>query len=203
MVRSSSAGADDQGRFVLATVGTDHHPFDRLVGWIDAWALAAGPRIDCFVQTGPCRAPENAAWARSLSHERLQELMSRAAAVVCHAGPGTIMDCRRAGLKPIVVPRRRSLGEVVDDHQLSFARRLAGLGHVKLVQTENELKAALDAVVDDPRTYRIEPTRDADLSATIRRFAALAEPLLGHPGSGLGSATPTRETIPPAFGGDQ
>jgi UDP-N-acetylglucosamine transferase subunit ALG13 len=180
LVRSSSAGEDDNGLFVLATVGTDHHPFDRLVEWVDAWAFAVGPQVDCFVQIGPCRAPENAGWARSLSHDRLQNLMSRAAAVVCHAGPGTIMDCRRAGLKPIVVPRRRFLGEVVDDHQLSFARRLAGLGHVELVQTQDELKAALDAVVEDPLTYRIDPTRDGDLGATIRRFAALAERLLGH-----------------------
>ena len=201
MVCSSDVGGGDHGYLVLGTVGTDHHPFDRLVRWIDAWALVAAPKVDCFVQTGPARAPENAAWARSLPHDRLQELMSRAVAVVCHAGPGTIMDCRRAGLKPIVLPRRRSLGEVVDDHQLSFARRLAGLGHVELVQTENEFKAALDAVVDDPLTYRIDPTRDADLSATIRRFAALAEPLLGHPGSEPRSSA--RETLPPAFGGDQ
>ncbi len=126
--------------------------------------------------------------------------MSRASAVVCHAGPGTIMDCRRAGLKPVVVPRRRFLGEVVDDHQLSFALRLAGIGHVKLVQTEGELKDALDAVVDDPLIYRIDPTRDGDLSATIRRFAALAEPLLGHPGSGPRSATPPARRSPPRSG---
>jgi UDP-N-acetylglucosamine transferase subunit ALG13 len=201
LVRSSDVGGGDHGYLVLGTVGTDHHPFDRLVRWIDAWALAAAPKVDCFVQTGPARAPENAAWARSLPHDRLQELMSRAAAVVCHAGPGTIMDCRRAGLKPIVVPRRRFLGEVVDDHQLSFARRLAGIDHVNLVQTEGDLKDALDAVVDDPLIYRIDPTRDGDLSVTIRRFAALAEPLLGHHGSGRGSATPTSETLPPAFGG--
>ena len=25
-------------RTVLVTVGTDHHRFDRLIGWIDAWA---------------------------------------------------------------------------------------------------------------------------------------------------------------------
>ena len=181
MVRSSDVGGGDHGYLVLGTVGTDHHPFDRLVRWIDAWALAAAPKVDCFVQTGPARAPENAAWARSLPHDRLQELMSRAVAVVCHAGPGTIMDCRRAGLKPIVVPRRRSLHEVVDDHQLLFARRLAGFGHLELVQTEDELTVALDAVLDNPQTYQIDPNRDADLGATIRRFEALAAPLLGYP----------------------
>jgi UDP-N-acetylglucosamine transferase subunit ALG13 len=181
LVRSSDVGGDDHGYRVLGTVGTDHHPFDRLVRWIDAWALAAAPKADCFVQTGPARAPENAAWARSLPHDRLQELMSRAVAVVCHAGPGTIMDCRRAGLKPIVVPRRRSLHEVVDDHQLLFARRLAGFGHLELVQTEDELTVALDAVLDNPQAYRIDPNHDADLGTTIRRFETLAAPLLGYP----------------------
>lgn len=180
MVRSSSAGGGGHERLVFATVGTDHHPFDRLVGWIDGWALAAEPRIDCFVQIGSCRPPENAAWARYLPRGQLQELMSRAVAVVCHAGPGTIMDCRRVGLKPIVVPRRRALGEVVDDHQLLFARRLAGASYIELAETEEQLTAALDAAVANPGAYRIDPTRDTDLAATIRRFAAYADPLLGR-----------------------
>jgi UDP-N-acetylglucosamine transferase subunit ALG13 len=180
LVLSSDAGGDGRGRLVFATVGTDHHPFDRLVGWIDAWARSAGPGVDCFVQSGACRAPENAAWARFLPRDQLQELMSRAVAVVCHAGPATIMDCRRAGVKPIVVPRRRALGEVVDDHQLLFARRLASAGHIELVETDGQLTAALDAAVADPGAHRIDPTRDTDLAATIRRFAAFADPLLGR-----------------------
>ena len=36
--------------FVFVTVGTDHHPFDRLVQWADEWTTRTG--IACLVQTG-------------------------------------------------------------------------------------------------------------------------------------------------------
>ncbi len=40
-------------RFVV-TVGTDHHPFDRLIGWVNDW-LAGHPDLSAqfFVQSGP------------------------------------------------------------------------------------------------------------------------------------------------------
>jgi hypothetical protein len=69
----------------------------------------------------------------------------------------------------------------VDDHQLLFARRLAGDGHIELVEIEDQLTAALDSAVADPGAYRVDPTRDTDLAVTIRRFAAFADPLLGRP----------------------
>ncbi len=36
---------------VLVTVGTDHHRFDRLIGWVDRWA-AAHPEARVLVQHG-------------------------------------------------------------------------------------------------------------------------------------------------------
>ena len=35
---------------VFVTVGSDHHRFDRLVSWVDAWA--AGRDVDCVIQYG-------------------------------------------------------------------------------------------------------------------------------------------------------
>jgi UDP-N-acetylglucosamine transferase subunit ALG13 len=178
LVLSSNAGGDGRGRLVFATVGTDHHPFDRLVGWIDAWARSAEPGVECFVQRGTSGAPATAASKPFLSHDQVQELVSRAVAVVCHGGPASIMDSRRIGVKPIVVPRRHALNEHVDDHQLLFARRAADAGLIELIEKEDRLRAALDAAIADPSAYRIDPTRDTDLAATIRRFAAFADPIL-------------------------
>ena len=50
---------------VFVTVGTDHHPFDRLCGWADAW-VAAGrhPEVPWFVQSGTSAAPTHAPAAR-------------------------------------------------------------------------------------------------------------------------------------------
>jgi UDP:flavonoid glycosyltransferase YjiC (YdhE family) len=105
--------------------------------------------------------------------------MSNAAAVVCHGGPATIMDCRRAGVKPVVVPRRRALGEHVDDHQVLFARRAARAGDVDLVESEERLRAILDVALSEPGVRRIGRSADGAPAASIRRFQALADPLLG------------------------
>lgn len=192
MARSTDREADGHRQLVLATVGTDHHRFDRLVRWVDAWARSAGPGIECFIQTGTSRSPEIASWEAYLSREQLQDLISRAVAVVCHGGPATIVDCRQAGVKPIVVPRRKRFDEHVDDHQLLYARRAAAAGHVELVETEDRLRTVLDAAVTNPGAHRIDPTRDRDLAATIRRFAAFADPLLGHTDHKSDPATATR-----------
>lgn len=178
MAPSSEIAGDGHRRLVFATVGTDHHRFDRLVRWVDEWARSAGPSVECFVQTGTSGSPKTASSEAYLSHDQLQDLLSRAAAVVCHGGPATIVDCRRAGVKPIVVPRRRSFDEHVDDHQLLFARRTAASGLVELVETEERLRAVLDAVVADPDAYRIDVEESGELAASIDRFRALADPLL-------------------------
>jgi UDP-N-acetylglucosamine transferase subunit ALG13 len=180
LVRSSSDAADAERPLVVVTVGTDHHPFDRLVRWVDTWASDATPRVKCFVQTGTSTVtPRVAEWAPYVSRDELRSLMSNAAAVACHGGPATIMDSRRAGVKPVVVPRRRALGEHVDDHQVLFARRAARAGDVDLVESEEGLRAILDVALSEPSVRRIERSDRGDLAASIRRFKALADPLLG------------------------
>src|SRR5439155_7606154 len=103
----------------------DHHPFDRLVAWIDSWIASRPGQVRCRMQTGTSLPPRHAAFSDYLSPAELEAAMNEAAAVVCHAGPGSIMMCRRLGKKPIVVPRRADLGEIVDSHQLLFASRIA------------------------------------------------------------------------------
>ena len=46
---------------VFVTAGTDHHPFDRLVDMVEAWARArraAGRPVRVFFQYGTSRPPE-------------------------------------------------------------------------------------------------------------------------------------------------
>lgn len=43
---------------VLVSVGSDHHPFQRLVDWSDAWAIHR-PDVHVVVQYGTARAPEH------------------------------------------------------------------------------------------------------------------------------------------------
>ena len=49
-------------------------------------------------------------------------------AVITHAGVGTVLGLLELGIAPIVVPRRRSRGEHVDDHQQQLVHLLATSG---------------------------------------------------------------------------
>lgn len=121
----------EQRPLVAVLLGTDHHPFDRLVAWTEQ--LAATGDIDWFVQHGATPLPAQHPWMSGrpmLGAAELEDLLGRADAVVTHGGPGLIMEARTHGHLPVVVPRDPVRGEHVDDHQQRFVRRIAATGSV-------------------------------------------------------------------------
>ncbi len=128
---------------VLVLVGTDHHPYDRIVRWADATALRL-PGTRVVVQHGATRAPAHAEGHAFVTHAELVELLQSADVVVCHGGPGTITDARGAGHVPIVAPRDPALGEHVDGHQQRFVRLLEGSGLVTGAWSDDDLDRAVD-----------------------------------------------------------
>ncbi|MGH3013637.1 MAG: glycosyltransferase, partial [Gaiellaceae bacterium] len=84
---------------------------------------------------------------------QLQEWVSKARVVVCHAGIGSVAMCVSTGVHPVVVPRLERLGESVDEHQLAFGRRLGELGLATVVEDVSELARVVRAVpTDQPPT---------------------------------------------------
>lgn len=163
---------------VLGTVGTDHHPFDRLVTWLDAWYARQDPaRVRCVIQTGTSAPARHAESVATLPYEQLADLLRRADAVVCHGGPGTIMECRGVGLRPISVPRRVGLGEHVDDHQAVFTRRVARSGLLEIAETEDTLTAHLDSVLAHPERFR-SGADDMGNRETVERIERLVTDVL-------------------------
>lgn len=172
------APGDDRPLTVVA-VGSDHHPFDRLVGWVDGWLARGGSgAVRCFVQSGTARPPTQAAWAPRLPHDRLQALLDGATVVVCHGGPGIIAEARRRGLTPIVVPRRPDLHEHVDDHQVRFARWMAARGLVVCVETPERLGEAIEAAM---RAERDRLPTSPSAPEGVDRFPRAVAPLSGRP----------------------
>lgn len=141
---------------VLVLVGTDHHPFDRLVDWADDCARR-DPGSRWVVQHGSSRAPTYAEAHAFLPHDDLVALLADADAVVCHGGPGTIMDARGLGHVPVCVPRDPALGEHVDGHQQRFATLVDRAGVV--VRADDA--AALDAAVRQAAARRREASAPA------------------------------------------
>ena len=100
--------------------------------------------------------------------------------MICHGGPGSIADAWARGLVPIVVPRLRRFGEVVDDHQVDFCRKLAGLGRIRLAQAPDALAEFLDEAARDYTRFRAE-SPEADTEAAVKRFGELVDELVSRP----------------------
>lgn len=129
-------------QLVVVLLGTDHHPFPRLVSWADEVSRLR-PDWEVVVQHGATPGPDHAEGHAFLPHRELQDLVAAAAAVACHGGPGTIMDARAAGHVPVCVPRDPVRGEHVDGHQQRFAALVAQAGVVRLAGRSDQFHAAL------------------------------------------------------------
>jgi UDP-N-acetylglucosamine transferase subunit ALG13 len=131
---------------ILVTVGTER-PFDRLVTRIDQ-LCAQGYLKDVYMQIGANgRPPKHARYARLLAYQEIETAMRQADLIVAHAGPGSIALARSLGKKPLVVPRRPDLAEVVDQHQILLARRLHSLGLVHSVEDLEAIGLAILALL--------------------------------------------------------
>lgn len=165
---------------LVVSVGTDHHRFDRLSDWVEGWLEDQGSSVDCVYQEGASRAPHGAMTLGIVPREDMLRHMRAAEIIVTQAGPGSIKDAHAAGQVPIVVPRLRSLGEAVDDHQVAFARSVAALGWVVLAETEGALRESLDAALAHPESTRWQGEPD-DLADVVERFASFADEVTRRP----------------------
>ena len=75
--------------------------------------------------------------------DRYQQLIQEADLVICHGGAGTLIHVFQAGKVPVVMPRRRKYGEIIDDHQLELLEVLASEGRVILAHEPDELCGAV------------------------------------------------------------
>ena len=170
---------------VAVFVGTDHHPFDRLVSSVDDWLGATGLDARVVIQHGSSAPPRLAKGMPIVGHDEVTRIMREADVVVCHGGPATIADARAAGHQPLVMPRDPDRGEHVDNHQMLFAARLAKSGLVTLVHDETRLVEALEAAAAKPRSLPGESNRRSgalvggdDTSVAIEKIGDVVDGLI-------------------------
>jgi UDP-N-acetylglucosamine--N-acetylmuramyl-(pentapeptide) pyrophosphoryl-undecaprenol N-acetylglucosamine transferase len=149
---------------IFVSVGTNEARFDRLLRSVGGLPIDE----ELVIQHGHSSATlaPGAECVDFLPFEAMNETIRRARAFVTHAGVGSVMVALANETKPIVVPRRKALGEAVDDHQLELGRRFAQAGLVTLVEDPDELGEAL---AREQVTAAL--TKDASpLAAELRRF---------------------------------
>jgi UDP-N-acetylglucosamine transferase subunit ALG13 len=156
---------------IFVTVGTDL-PFDRLVRVVDEWAGASG-RTDVFAQIGASRlVPTHLPYSTFLPPDQFARRFAEARVIVAHAGMGTILSALRWQKPILVMPRRASLGEQRNDHQLATARRLSQIGKVDVAVDEGELRQRLEALDTLKPRDAIGPYASGELTDAIRAFIA-------------------------------
>lgn len=129
---------DREGRplRIFVTLGTiSPYRFDSLVDRISQ--VCAGQSVEVVWQLGcTTRTDVCGSSYAELSSGDFDAYVDWADVVVSHSGVGTCLRLLELGVKPLLVPRLRSRGEHVDDHQLQIARDLEQRGLVSCRDAE-------------------------------------------------------------------
>ena len=162
---------------IFVSVGTNEARFDRLLRAVDELPLDE----ELVVQHGHSTRIERpgAELVDFLSFEGMVETIRRARIVVTHAGVGSVMVSLANGKCPVVVPRLKSFGEAVDDHQLQLGRRFAAAGLVTLVEAPDGLAAALAREQQPAAIVPSASSLAADLTSFLEH--AIPRPLAPAP----------------------
>lgn len=159
-----------RGVVIFVTVGAQM-PFDRLVKTVDHWASSSG-RNDVFAQIGLSEHhPLHMKWAHFLSPGEFKQKCQTAEVIVAHAGTGSLITALQLGKPILIMPRRASLRETRNDHQVATSEQFRCFDSVTVAWNENELIEQLHCI-DKLRgeTKSIEQHASVELISAIRNF---------------------------------
>ncbi|PWT73893.1 MAG: hypothetical protein C5B60_07555 [Chloroflexi bacterium] len=129
---------------VFVTVGSAPQGFERLLKEVDRLAgngMFGDEQV--LVQVGHSKyIPVHCKSESFVSREEFRRILKEASLVICHGG-STPLEVIRAGKVPIVMPRRKRFGEIVNDHQVEFVQALAEKGLIIPTMNAEELSGAI------------------------------------------------------------
>lgn len=145
-------------------------PFDRMITWLDQWALDR-QRDDVFAQIGASEfKPKRIRCERFLAPSEFRKNIEQASGFVGHAGMGTIISALQLGKPLLVLPRLGNLGETRNDHQVGTAQRFSESGRILAAYSEEEFYEKLDQLHLFRPAECISATASDSLMHAIRTF---------------------------------
>jgi exopolysaccharide biosynthesis glucuronosyltransferase PssE len=133
---------------ILVTVGNATQGFRRLLDRVDQLAgeNAFRKKEMVFIQSGNNTEfhPLNCKHESFLNMETFRAKIREADLVITHAGAGTLLSALQAGKIPVVMPRRKKYGELVDDHQVELVKALTADGRIIPAYEPEELPLAIE-----------------------------------------------------------
>jgi UDP-N-acetylglucosamine transferase subunit ALG13 len=167
---------------IFLTLGTQI-PFDRLVRAVDEWRGARGDRgPEVFGQlpdpgTDGYR-PVNFPFVGHLKPSDYQARVEACSIIVAHAGMGSIITAMTHAKPIVLMPRRASLREHRNEHQLATVARFGDRPGIHVAMETGDLAPLLDRLVDQAAEAPapISPFAEPRLTDTLRA-AILGQPL--------------------------
>lgn len=154
---------------IFVTVGTQL-PFDRLISAIDQWA-DRHDRNDVIAQTGPTGLrPARIKAVAFMDPSTFDRHFMQASLIVAHAGMGSILGALSAAKPILIMPRKATLGEHRNDHQLATANRFRNRPGIFVADDEQDLPKLLDDPAGLGGGSPIAAHASPELLQTIRDF---------------------------------
>ncbi|MGB9980273.1 PssD/Cps14F family polysaccharide biosynthesis glycosyltransferase [Methanobacterium sp.] len=136
----NSSISKNNGNHILVITGM-HSGFERLVKKMDEIAGKIDEKV--IIQTGNTDyEPKYVEHFKFKDYEEIKELIKGAKVTIC-PGAMTILDSLVVGTPVITVPRLEQYGEHLNDHQLTFAKKLEEIGYVKIIEDVNQLETTI------------------------------------------------------------
>ena len=153
---------------IFVTVGSQM-PFDRLVKAVDEWVGQSSREV--LAQIGDSQLqPKHMRYVHSMPPSEYVDCVRRAELVVAHAGMGSIITALEFGKPILIMPRRGSLNETRNEHQMATARQFAGKTGIYVAMDERELCQILDDWSHAPHSEPIASMASDGLLQGVRAF---------------------------------
>jgi len=159
---------------IFLTIGTQE-PFDRLVQAVDDWAGAHAMPV--FGQLGALKPgsyrPVNFGWDAFISADAYQEKLDACRLLVAHAGMGSIISALTWGKPILIMPRRASLGEHRNEHQLATAEKFRDRPGVHVAWEADDVGGLIDGLLQADSAAsasELSPEASPELIAALRAF---------------------------------
>jgi UDP-N-acetylglucosamine transferase subunit ALG13 len=119
-------------------------PFDRLIKLIDEFVAANLLHRKFYAQIGKGKyRPKNIPYCEFLNPEEYQACVEKCSLVVSHAGMGTIITAIELNKPIVILPKRASLNEQRNEHQLATAHHFHKSPLVIVAKQDQDLSEAI------------------------------------------------------------
>jgi UDP-N-acetylglucosamine transferase subunit ALG13 len=154
---------------IVVTVGTQL-AFDRLTGAVDQWA-GNHSDVEVVAQVGPSMfAYRHMMHHKFLSPKEMNRLFQDASLIVAHAGMGSVLTALKYRKPILIMPRKASLGEHRNDHQMATAKWLVKRPGVKVAWDESEVATILDNHFQIPDGAEISDFATSEMLERLKSF---------------------------------